>query len=499
MRRYRKIAAATTLLATCVALRAQRPNAEPGSLQSSADAPAGPDPASAVMAIGDSAAVFVENRGQFDPAVEYKLTGRAGTVWLTATGIIYEGVREICADGEPSWVSAAASLANFGLPRTGLAGPPRTGLAGSSSERAVFSETFRNVALEAGQPASATYEYFTDTDAARWPVRAFSRVDYKDVWPGISVRLVGNSIGIEQEFIVQAGANTDNIAVTYEGIDGMTIDEHGSLVIGTALGTLREGMPKVYQEVSGHRIGVPGRYKLTGLGTYGFQLGSYAREYPLVIGPIQFNFSRSFGPATGAPVINFFSVAPTSTLPGQATIGTLSVSGATTATINGVSASCSNGECAGTIQFYPTSTTNYVLEATGAGGNVSASQEVEVGRYEPNPPPVPTGLQVTWQGACWLRDYPKRYCNGACQGMTLSVNIPTPPSQLPLEATLYLGTTTCNPDQQDNFNDTGFLTGSGGWIFWFTHHPSQRNTSAIWTIGNQSSGCVSYANAPSCQ
>jgi len=103
----------------------------------------------------------------------------------------------------------------------------------------------------------------------------------------------------------------------------MTIDEHGSLVIGTALGTLREGMPKVYQEVSGHRIAVPGRYKLTGLGTYGFQLGSYAREYPLVIGPIQSNFSRSFGPATGAPVINFFSVAPTSTLPGQATIGTL--------------------------------------------------------------------------------------------------------------------------------------------------------------------------------
>lgn len=455
-----------------------------------------------IARIAGLAAVFVENRGQFDPAVKYKLTSRASTVWLTATGIVFDGVRETGADGERSRASVARSLANFGVPRTGLAGPAQTGLEGSSPERVVFSETFvgsnPNVALEAARPSPGTYDYFTDKGAARWPIGAFSRVDYKDVWPGISVRLAGNSIGIQQEFIIQAGANADNIAVTYEGIDGMTIDEHGSLVIATALGTLREGMPKVYQEVSGHRIAVLGRFKLTGLGTYGFELGTYAREYPLVIGPTQLNFSQSSGAATGMPVINFFNVAPTSTLPGQATIATLSVSGATAATVNGIIANCSNGECAGTIQFYPTSTTNYVLQANGAGGNVSASQGVEVGQYQPNPPPVPTGLKVTWQGACWLTHYPKRYCNGACQGIAFNVNIPTPPSQLPLEATLYIGTNTCNPARQDNLNDTETFNGSGGWIFWFIHHPNNKNTSAIWTIGNQSSGCVSYAAAPRC-
>lgn len=203
--------------------------------------------------------------------------------------------------------------------------------------------------------------------------------------------------------------------------------------------------------------------------------------------------------AAQQPVINFFSVAPTSTLPGQAAIATFSVSGATSATIGGVSLDCSNGVCAGTIIFTPTYTTNYVLEASGAGGTVSDSQEVEVGEYEPNPPPVPAGLQVTWQGACWLRDYPKSVCDGACQGMAFSVNVPSPPSSLPLEATLYLRTTTCNPADQDNLNDLGTLTGTGGWIFWFIHHPSKAETSAIWTIGNQSSGCVSYYDAPTCQ
>jgi hypothetical protein len=199
------------------------------------------------------------------------------------------------------------------------------------------------------------------------------------------------------------------------------------------------------------------------------------------------------------PVINFFNVAPTSTLPGQATIATFSISGATTASVNGSVADCNDGECAGTIMLYPASTTNYVLEASGAGGNVNASQKVEVGKYQPNPPPVPAGLQVTWQGACWLKDYPKSFCNGACQGMAFDVNIPTPPAALPLEATLYIGSRTCNPNQQDNLNDLGTLTASGGWIFWFTNHPNKENTSAIWTIGNQSSGCVSYEKAPTCQ
>jgi hypothetical protein len=203
--------------------------------------------------------------------------------------------------------------------------------------------------------------------------------------------------------------------------------------------------------------------------------------------------------AQQSPVINFFTVAPASTLPGQAAIVTFSITGATSATVGGVIANCTDGECAATVIFNPASTTNYVLEASGAGGNVSSSQTVEVGQYEPNPPPVPEGLQVTWQGACWLKHFPKAVCDGACQGMAFSVNVPAPPSQLPLEATLYLGSTKCNPASQDNLNDLGTLTGSGGWIFWFSHHPDKGDTSAIWTIGNQSSGCVSYADVPDCQ
>jgi hypothetical protein len=385
---------------------------------------------------------FVENQGQFDSAVMYKLSTLTGSMSLTANGVVFEGGKHV-----------------------------------------VFSEAFigsnPNVAMEAG-PAN---------------LQGFAHVDYKDAWPNISVRVVANSIGLEQQFIIQPGGNANDISVRYDGIKGLTIDREGSLVITTALGTFRAALPSVYQDVNGYRISASGRYRLIGPETYGFDLNAYSHEYPLVISPTMLYSSQAADASTETPAITYFNVAPTSALPGQAAIGTLLISGVTSASVNGIEANCANGQCGGTFVFNPTSSTNYVLQATGPGGTMSASQNVEVGKYLNNPTPLPAGLEVTWQGACWLKNYPKSVCNGACQGMAFSLSTPTP---LPLEATLYLNTEKCNPASQDNLNDYGTPTGSGGWVFWFIHHPNHKNTSAIWTIGNQSSGCVNYAKAPDC-
>jgi hypothetical protein len=72
------------------------------------------------------------------------------------------------------------------------------------------------------------------------------------------------------------------------------------------------------------------------------------------------------------------------------------------------------------------------------------------------------------------------------------------PKPIPLEGTLYFDTT-CNPSMgTDNLNDTGGTTGSGSWLFWFIHHPDETSTSAIWSLGGISSGCIDYSTAPDC-
>jgi hypothetical protein len=70
---------------------------------------------------------------------------------------------------------------------------------------------------------------------------------------------------------------------------------------------------------------------------------------------------------------------------------------------------------------------------------------------------------------------------------------------LPFNATLYFGAN-CSPNNwADQFGfgrDISF--GGFSYIFWFSDFPNQPNTSAVWTVGKQSSGCINYAAVPAC-
>jgi hypothetical protein len=199
------------------------------------------------------------------------------------------------------------------------------------------------------------------------------------------------------------------------------------------------------------------------------------------------------------PVIHYFNVAPAGILVNQVAILTLSVSGAKTIAVT--QSPCTPGDClvtsgqaTTTVLLSPNVTTTYTLMATNAGGTVTAKQTVLVGKYDNDPAPVPAGLKVTWGAACWWD-----LDGQELQAITADLQVPTPPGGLPNEGTLYFGSTTCNgEDGADNLNDFQTVVTSGDWIFGFTRHPGVTASSAIWTLGNQSSGCVSYEKAPSC-
>lgn len=82
------------------------------------------------------------------------------------------------------------------------------------------------------------------------------------------------------------------------------------------------------------------------------------------------------------------------------------------------------------------------------------------------------------------------------QGVEFSMN---QAATVDFNGNLYYGPT-CNPNQQaDEFGyGTPLNLGGFGYIFWFRDFPDQLNTSAIWTVGNQTSQCVDYTVAPDC-
>jgi hypothetical protein len=80
-------------------------------------------------------------------------------------------------------------------------------------ERLAFAEDFVNAAccskVEAKEPLPGAYNYFQSSDSTKWRtnVRGYSEVVYRDLWPGIDLRIYGHGSDLEQEFIVRPGGD----------------------------------------------------------------------------------------------------------------------------------------------------------------------------------------------------------------------------------------------------------------------------------------------------
>jgi hypothetical protein len=107
--------------------------------------------------------------------------------------------------------------------------------------------------------------------------------------------------------------------------------------------------------------------------------------------------------------------------------------------------------------------------------------------------PKPTaGLMVSWYGCMYHATDGHKY-----QAVEFQLSRP---ATLVLQGEMYYGPN-CDPAQwTDQFNDYGTPDSFGTWayLFWFIYRPDMPNTSVIWTLGNQSSGCINYNTAPIC-
>ncbi len=224
---------------------------------------------------------FIENKGQLDPKVRFYVKTSGQTLYFTDKGIVFDLFR-------------GGERAKNERPE------PEKGLheAGQKRERLVFNLTFENVkegVLTKGfDPQEAGINYFVGNDKSKWrtEIPTYKGIVYKGVYEGIDLKVFGNGKDMEYEFIVNPGGNSDQILLTYSGIEGLAVNEAGQLLIGTAFGQIEETKPHIYQEIEGKKE-VDGRFEIrscadpsdTGKFSYGFQVASYDPAYPLVIDP----------------------------------------------------------------------------------------------------------------------------------------------------------------------------------------------------------------------
>lgn len=237
----------------------------------------------------DSTAIFIENVGQFDPRVRYQARIGRHILWVTATGLVFDALRDESTEEQPSPDASVASASLLDLLSLQKQ-PGRARPESETAERLVFAEDFvaaDRTRLEAKGPQSGSYNYLQSRDPSKWHsnVHGYSEVVYRDIWPGIDLRLYGNGSDLEQEFVVNPGGDLSRVQVAYRGVEKLNVGSDGSLDVGTRLGELHETAPRVYQQIEGRRVAVDGRFKLTGKWSYSFEVGSHDAQYALVVDP----------------------------------------------------------------------------------------------------------------------------------------------------------------------------------------------------------------------
>jgi len=222
----------------------------PGARRTEAAAPTRPS-----IGYGQLPLAFEANQGQSDGQVKFLARGEGYSLFLTAT----EAVLSLRAPA-PSSTVVRMRLVDAN------AQPTLTGL----------------------DPLAGTSNYLIGNDSDRWrrDVPTYARVKYASVYPGIDLVYYGKQRQLEYDFVVGPNADPSRVALAFDGVDTLSIDPEGNLILQTAHGALTQQKPVLYQDVGGRRHLVDGRYELRADDRVGFHVSSYDPSQPLVIDPV---------------------------------------------------------------------------------------------------------------------------------------------------------------------------------------------------------------------
>jgi hypothetical protein len=235
------------------------------------------------QAYGQLPLSFEPNMGQTASRVDYLAHTDSGTVFLTPTAAVF-AMQGHAAAGNPH---------SAGLPGTA----PQAQSTNAGVALYMDMVGANPAARPVGQEEQAgKANYLIGNDPARWhaDVPMFGRVEYPNVYSGVSLAYYGGPGGLEYDLTVSPGADAHAIALKFDGAESVAVNPQGDLVVHTAAGELVQHAPVVYQGAGGQRQPVSGRFVLDS-GLVRFGVGAYDHTRPLVIDPLVLGYSTYLG------------------------------------------------------------------------------------------------------------------------------------------------------------------------------------------------------------
>ena len=230
------------------------------------------DEQSIAAAYGQVPLHFEANQGQIDAQVKFLSRGKGYTLFLTPTEAVLSLRKPTKVDKE--MIPSADEVENLGTQTSTV----QMKLIGANPDPKI-------TGLE---ELPGRTNYFVGSDPTKWrtDVPLYSKVQYKDVYPGIDLIYYGNQRQLEYDFIVTPGVNPNVIEFAFQSAARLEVNVQGDLGLRMPSAEIRVRKPFVYQQLDGARREVSGSYILKKDNQVGFRLGVYDPNRPLVIDPV---------------------------------------------------------------------------------------------------------------------------------------------------------------------------------------------------------------------
>ena len=224
---------------------------------------------------------FEPNRGQNDGQVKFLARGRDYGLFLTSTQVV---------------IVLQKFLSPMKSRFSGKAGTVKPQKAETVALRMQIVGGSRSPGMQGMDQLSGNSNYFIGNDPSSWhtDIPHFAKVKYQAVYPGIDMIFYGNQRQMEYDLVVAPGANPGAVTLKFEGIEQITLNEEGDLILQTPGGSVIQHAPCIYQEVFGTRRKVRGHYAVNKKNLVSFQVAQYDTAIPLVIDPV-LSFSTYLG------------------------------------------------------------------------------------------------------------------------------------------------------------------------------------------------------------
>lgn len=176
-----------------------------------------------------------------------------------------------------------------------LSGDDGSGSIHVAPVRMTFEGASADVVLEAEGRQAASCSFYLGNDRSRWQrnVPLNTSVLYRGLYDCIDVRIratgpeeEGGQGRLEYDVRIHAGSDLEGVVVRCDGAEALAIAPDGSLLLSTALGVLRQPLPKTWQErPSGEQVPIECRYRVVDATRFGFEVSPADPDLPTVIDP----------------------------------------------------------------------------------------------------------------------------------------------------------------------------------------------------------------------